>query len=99
MKSISLKSQVNEILRETLEQRKEYVRGYRDGQKNYHQHNLIEDWENSGHPEDYKTGYLQGVKDAKRGTFNSWITKFLSALGHGIGKYGNRNNDNIKWRS
>jgi hypothetical protein len=100
MKRNELKAQVKTLLLESLKDRMEFTRGYKNGQQNYKDNNMIQDWENSGHPENYKKGYLQGVKDAKRGRVSAWITKFASALGNMMqGSTGNRTDTSMKWRT
>lgn len=94
-----LKVEIKRLLRESLNDRSEYAQGYAAGQDNYHEKNMITNWKDSNHPEEYKKGYLQGVKDARSGKYNGWIKKFLSAIGlSGGATYGAHKRD-IKWKS
>lgn len=71
--------QLKALIKEVVKNQAVYAKGYRSAQQNYYDDNLIGDF--TGYPDDWKTGYKAGVRDARMGKFNDMILKILTSLG------------------
>jgi hypothetical protein len=76
-------SKLKTLIKEVIKSQAVYAKGYRQGQSNYYDDNLLNSYE--GYPEDWVTGYKEGIKDARRGKFNDTILKILTSIGE-LGK-------------
>jgi len=90
MKDVVTKEKIHKLLLESLNDRTEYAKAYRQAQENYYDDNVLKDF--TGYSDNYIKGYKEGIKDARRGKINDWILKFLTALGDFAGRWnvGNR---------
>ena len=79
MKKSDLKFLIKEVIKEvSTSSQAQYAIGYRKGQNNYYDSNVLSDFH--GYSEDFIKGYKQGIKDARWGKFNEKVKNFLVSL-------------------
>jgi hypothetical protein len=85
------RSELKQIIKEAVEETKNYALGYRQAQQNYYDDNIQTDF--TGFSPEFQNGYKIGIRDARRHKWNDRITRILKALGQSLGatNIGSRN--------
>lgn len=83
-RQVEFKQWVKLLIKETSAVEAQYAIGYRRGESNYKDQNVIRDF--TGYSEPFVKGYKQGIKDARMGKFNDVVSKILTSLGDILGR-------------
>jgi flagellar biosynthesis/type III secretory pathway protein FliH len=78
------KSWIKLLLKETSNEQAQYAMGYRRGQSNYLDGQVMRDF--TGYSESFVKGYKQGVRDGRMGRFSNAVSQILTSLADVLGR-------------